>query len=110
MVYSAQQNIRYSNVTMVKQAVLEGHGIALSLAPYHCIEELEEGTLVPILNGWHRPSQSNFVAVKENDWKIKTIRHFASWWAEQFNLYEKNCEDRLVKLYGQAFLDNLLHD
>lgn len=110
MVYSAQQNIRYSNVTMVKQAVLEGHGIALSLAPYHCIEELEEGKLVPILDGWHRPSQSNFVAVKENDWKIKTIRHFASWWAEQFNLFEKNCEERLVKLYGQAFLDNLLHD
>lgn len=89
---------------------MEGQGIALSLAPYHCIDELEDGKLVPILNGWHRPSQANFIAVKNNDWKIKTIRHFASWWAEQFALYEKSCEERLVKLYGQPFLDNLLQD
>lgn len=109
-VFSSQQNIRFSNITMVKQAVMDGQGIALSLAPYHCIDELEEGKLVPILNGWHRPSQANFIAVKDNDWKIKTIRNFASWWAEQFNRYEKECEDRLVKLYGQAFLDNLLRD
>lgn len=110
MVFSAHQNVQYSNVTMVKQAAIDGHGIAISLAPYHCIDELEEGKLIPILDGWHRPSQANFIAVKDNDWKIKSIRQFASWWTEQLNQYEKSCEDRLVKLYGQSFLDNLIHD
>ena len=50
-------SIRWSNVEMAKQAVLRGIGISLGFPLFHCIDEIERGELVPILNGWHRPSQ-----------------------------------------------------
>lgn len=107
-IFTAKQTVRYSNVMLTRQAVIEGHGIGISLSPMQCVDALEDGRLVPVLKGWHRPSLQNYVSVKNDDWRIKNIRQFASWWAEQLTVYEKDCEDRLVKLYGKDFLANLL--
>ena len=37
------------------------------------------------------------------------MRLFANWWAKKLADYERDCEARLVKLYGRHFLLNLLH-
>ena len=101
--------IRFSNVEMTHRAVLNGEGIAPCMPIFLCIEDLEAGRLVPVLDGWHRPSHRNYVACKKNDWKLHHIRTFASWWAKKLSAYERECEARLVSLYGRAFLLNLLH-
>ena len=73
------------------------------------IDDLEAGRLVPVLGGWHRPSHQNYVVCKEDDWKIRQIRMFSNWWAQKLGDYEKECEARLVKLYGRKFFLNLIH-
>lgn len=104
----AVYNIRFSNICMTREAVLNGDGIALSLPLFLCIDDLEQGRLVPILNGWHRPSHINYVAYKKQDKNNSVIVDFANWWASKLTKYEKECETRLVNLYDQNFLKNLL--
>lgn len=106
---SAIDTIRFSNVEMTHRAVIDGGGIAPCMPIFLCIDDLESGRLVPVLNGWHRPSHLNYVACKKDDWKIKQIRTFATWWAKKLTEHERECEARLVKLYGRSFLLNLLH-
>ncbi len=106
--FLARDLIRFTNVEMAHRAVLEGYGVAICLPLFLCIDDLEAGRLVPVLDGWHRPSHPNIVACKEDDWKIRQIRMFATWWAKRLTEYEKDCENRLVKLYNRQFLENLL--
>ena len=72
-------------------------------------DDLEAGRLVPVLGGWHRPSHQNYVVCKDDDWKIRQIRMFSNWWAQKLGDYEKECEARLIKLYGRKFFLNLIH-
>jgi DNA-binding transcriptional LysR family regulator len=106
---NADNSIRYSNVEMTHQAALDGLGVALSLPLFLCIDDLEAGRLVPVLNGWHRQSHTNYIACKKDDWKIRRIRNFADWYAKKLLAHEKECERRLVALYDRAFLLNLMH-
>ena len=88
--------IRWSSVEMAKEAVLQGMGIALSLPLFCCIDELEAGRLVPILNGWHRPSQQNYVAVH------------VEFFALELGAVEKSCELRLQKVIPKPYFEELL--
>ncbi|WP_308513838.1 LysR family transcriptional regulator [uncultured Turicimonas sp.] len=99
--------IRCSNVEFSKTAALQGLGVCPSLPLFCCIDELEAGTLVPILDGWHRPSVPNYVVCRREDWKLKYFREFATWYADQQKDIQCKCEERLVKVFGQDFLDNL---
>ncbi len=101
------ESIRFSNVLMTYRGVLNGAGVGLCLPLALCIDDLENGSLVPVLNGWHRPCVQSVVACKEDDWKIRHLRMFSNWWAKRLSAHEKRCEQRLVKLFGRAFLENL---
>lgn len=101
----AKNVIKFSNVLMVRQAALEGDGVALSLPVFLIAEDLEAGKLVPMLKGWHRPSYESFVACKKEDWKNKTLRCFSSWWAKKMSSYEKECEGKLTKIFNKEFVD-----
>ncbi len=105
--YSAISSIRFSNVEMSHRIVLDGGGIGLSLPLFLCIDDLEAGRLVPILDGWHRPSHFNFVVCKKDDWKIRQIRLFATWWARHCTDYEAECEARFKALFGNKYLSML---
>lgn len=100
--------IRWSSVEMAKEAVLQGMGIALSLPLFCCIDELEAGRLVPILNGWHRPSQQNYVAVHKDDWKKPLVRTFVEFFALELGAVEKSCELRLQKVIPKPYFEELL--
>lgn len=104
---SALDTIRWSSVEMALQATLEGFGVSPCLPLFLCIDDLEKGNLVPILDGWHRPSQMNYVAIRQEDWKLRYLRNFATWWADKQSKIEDDCEKRLIKLYGEQFLNNL---
>ena len=105
--FTSIESVRYSNVEMTVQAVKDGYGIALSLPHFLCVDELEKGTLVPILNGWHRPKVQNYLVCKKETWKLKPIRTFGMWMATKQKAYFKECETRLSALYGKSFLENL---
>ena len=83
-------------------------GIALSLPLFCCIDELEAGRLVPILNGWHRPSQQNYVAVHKDDWKKPLVRTFVEFFALELGAVEKSCELRLQKVIPKPYFEELL--
>lgn len=107
--FQAIDTIRYSNVEMTRRSVLEHAGIAPCMPLFFIIDDLEAGRLVPVLGGWHRPSHQNYVVCKDDDWKIRQIRMFSNWWAQKLGDYEKECEARLIKLYGRKFFLNLIH-
>lgn len=105
--YVGNQKVRWSNVEMAKQAILQHLGVGLCIQPEVCINELESGRLVPILNGWHRQKIHNYIAVKNSDWRIRSIRTFAQWWCKRIVEIEMDCQKRLVRLYGEEFLEIL---
>lgn len=103
------ESIRYSNVEMSMQATLDGLGVALSLPHYLCVDELEKGTLVPVLKGWHRPCTMNYMVSKKDTWKLKPVRTFGTWFAKKQIAYLKDSEKKLESLFGKSFVDNLKH-
>lgn len=68
------------DVASGKEAVLNGDGIALDLSIAYCLREIEDGTLVPILNGWHRPDWDKTLVVTRdalsNARLVNFARHF----------------------------------
>lgn len=107
--FAAVETVRYSNVLMMCEAVRNGAGVAPCMPLSLCIDDLERGVLVPVLEGWHRPCRNSTLACKADDWKIRHLRVFASWWAKRTAAYERDCERRLEACLGRAFLQNLLH-
>ena len=47
--------IHATDILMIKQAVLDGRGVAVDMPLLHCAEEIAAGRLQIILKGWHRP-------------------------------------------------------
>ena len=101
------ETVRWSSVDMALQAVKNGLGVSPSMPLFHCIDDLEKGLVVPILNGWHRPCQENFIACRKAGWSVPHIRAFTTWWAGELLAHEQRCEARLEKLFGKAFLEEL---
>lgn len=104
---TVKDKIRCSNVEFSLTGAIEGLGICPSLPLFLCIDELEKGKLVPILDGWHRPSRTNYIVCRKEDWKVKYIREFATWYAEQLKSVQTNCEERFVRCFGRSFLNRL---
>ena len=65
-----------SNILMIKAAVMNGLGVGVDIPFAHCHEELKRGELVPILNGWHRPSLGASVVCSQAAWHIRRVRVF----------------------------------
>lgn len=74
-----------------KEAVLNGEGVAIDLSLSICRKEIEDGLLIPVLNGWHRPPWEMCVAVSAERSGNKRLMHFAEWFAnaERIGLQER---------------------
>lgn len=66
-----------------KRAALMGEGVAVDLSLAYCKEEIEDGRLLPLLPGWHRPKWTMVVAIRKKDAKNKAIYDFAQWFADK---------------------------
>lgn len=105
--FTSSVDLRFSSVDHVKQAAMDGLGVAISLPLTVCIEELMDGRLVPILDGWHRPCVAHGQICKIDDWKIRHIRIFTTWFTKELRRFELECEKRLASKYGEAFIKTL---
>ena len=92
-----------SDVLMIKNAVMNGIGIAVDLPLMHCQKELAEGSLVVILNGWHRPPLNNYAVCSEAAWRLRRVRIFMQWWCTRFRRYFRELEQGAERTLGPGF-------
>lgn len=67
----------------IKKAVLEGKGVAIDIPRFFCLEEIEKGTLVPILSSWRKPTAPLFTVLTKTSWNTPKFRIFAQWFSEE---------------------------
>ena len=68
------------------------------------IDDLKAGRLVPILDGWHRASQVNYLACHRSRWNVSYVRIFMNWFAEKFAEKEAGYEKDFADLFGEELL------
>ena len=85
----------------LKYLLLKGYGITVDLCPQFVVDELLEGTVVPILEGWERSAWELFVVTrKDREVKDSALKQFAVWWAN------REAEGAMKRvLNGKAALD-----
>lgn len=79
-----KHTIHATDILMIKQAVLDGRGIAVDMPLLHCAEEIAAGRLQVILESWHRPPIPAFAVCSAAGWHIRRIRVFMQWWCDRF--------------------------
>ena len=103
-----RQNIEWKTPTLVYEAVLGGECVSPGLPLFFCIDALREGKLLPVLDGWHRPSQFNYLACHQSRWNVPYIRTFMNWFAEKFAEKEALYEKEFESLFGKELLHELM--
>jgi len=103
-----RQNIQWQEPPMVYEAVLAGECMSPGFPLFFCIDDLRKGLLVPVLGGWHRPSQINYLACHISRWNVPYIRTFMNWFAEKFAQKEAFYEREFEKLFGKELIRELM--
>lgn len=67
----------------IKSAILKNKGVAVDLPLFFCAEEIKKGQLIPILNGWGKPSAKLYSVLTKTQWRKPRIRIFAEWFSEE---------------------------
>ncbi len=96
-----KSSIHSTDILMIKQAVLDGRGVAVDLPLLHCANEIAAGRLKVILGGWHRPSIPAFAACSAAGWHIRRIRVFMQWWCDRFQKEFESTEKVLRAVLGE---------
>ncbi len=81
--FSWKTMIRFNNILLAKSATLEGCGIVVDMPLHHCVNEILEGKLVPVLNGWHIPNLENYIGSTSEAGKLKRVQLFIEWYIEK---------------------------
>ncbi len=78
------------SISAIKQAVLDGKGVAIDLPLIHCYKEMISGQMIPILHGWHKADEELFTVVDKIAWHKPRVRIFAQWFSEESRAYYRN--------------------
>ncbi|WP_462373738.1 LysR family transcriptional regulator [Turicimonas muris] len=103
-----RRQIEWTSSNLLFESVIAGDCISLGMPLFYCINALKERKLVPILNGWHRASQLNYLACHSSRWNVPYIRTFMNWFAEQFAIKEAIYEKEFQELFGIELLHELM--
>ena len=76
------QTVRSTDILAIRQALLDGMGVAVDMPLVQIVEDLKEGRLVPILPGWFRPPVECFMVTSRAGWRSKRVRVFLEWYAK----------------------------
>ena len=87
------------NLISAKSAMILGAGIVPDMPLYHCADDIEKGTVIPVLNGWHRHSLSCYVFAREEAYEKRRIRVFVEWIAERERQALQRLKDRFPQFY-----------
>lgn len=83
----------------VRSAMLSGLGIAVDLPPASFMEELHEGRVVRVLDGWARPPFVISLAYLKQNADNAVLRHFCGW----FRRHERLAALERYRRIGQPF-------
>ncbi len=75
--------IFHHDMLNIKDAVVNGYGIALDVPLGMILDELRQKTLVPVLNGWHRDFWDYSIATRKEDDQQTAVGRFAAWYAKR---------------------------
>ena len=78
------RNVAYSgDVASGMEALLAGDGVAVDLSFAVCEREYRDGTIVPVLNGWHRPPWDVCLVMRRDQLPNARMVRFFNWFAER---------------------------
>lgn len=80
---SVEAVIFHHDMLNIKDAVVNGYGIALDVPLGMILDELRQKTLVPVLNGWHRDYWDYCIATRQEDDQQTAVGRFAAWYAKR---------------------------
>lgn len=67
----------------IQRQLLNHQGITTDLYFGHILNEIKNGEIVPIMNGWERsPWIMNFVTRQDKDMENADLRNFSLWWTK----------------------------
>lgn len=96
--------IQWTSMSLIYEAVLAGDCVSPGFPLFYIIDDLKAGRLVPILDGWHRASQVNYLACHRSRWNVSYVRIFMNWFAEKFAEKEAGYEKDFADLFGEELL------
>lgn len=89
--------IRSTDILAIRNALLEGMGVAVDMPLVQIYEDLLAGRLVAILPGWFHPPVECFIVASHEAWHMKRVRIFLEWYAKAmqqlFSSYEAQVSD-----------------
>lgn len=91
-----------TDILMIKRAVLDARGIAVDMPVLHCAQEIAQGSLQVILQGWHRPPLAAYTVCSKAAWHVRRIRVFMQFYTEQFQHIFADSERLLTDTLGDA--------
>lgn len=94
--FTWKSQISFNNILLSKAACLEGCGVLLDLPLHHCFKEILDGSLVPLLDGWHIPNLDNYIASTKESGKLARVQLFIDWYIQKRRAIEGE-QKRLVQ-------------
>lgn len=92
--------IRFNNILLAKTAAVEGCGIVLDMPLHHCFDEIMEGKLVPVLNGWRIPNLDNYIGATLAAFKLRRVQMFIDFYVRRRREIEGEQKRRLQEKYS----------
>lgn len=98
-----KSQLRFNNILSAKAAALSGAGIILDMPLHHCYEDILEGRLVPVLDGWHVPNLDNYIASTAEAARLKRVQIFVDWYIRRRREIESAQKRRIQEDFGVIF-------
>lgn len=95
-----RETIRSTDILAIRQAVLNGMGVAVDMPLVQICEDLLEGRLIPILPGWFHPPVECFIATSRTAWHRKRVRVFLEWYAKSMQSLFASYEAQVAEILG----------
>ena len=92
--------VRSTDVLAIREALLNGMGVAVDMPLVQIHEDLLANRLVPILPGWYRPPIECWVACTRNAWRARRVRVFFEWFAQEMRQLFASYEAAVAPIMG----------
>lgn len=87
------------NLISAKSAMVLGAGIVPDMPLFHCADDIQNGNVIPVLDGWHRKSLPCYVFAREESYEKRRVHVFVDWIAER----EHQAMERLKARFPQFY-------
>ena len=92
--------IRSTDILAIRNALLEGMGVAVDMPLVQIYEDLLAGRLVAILPGWFKPPVECFIVASHEAWHMKRVRLFLEWYAKEMQILFSSYENQVSDVVG----------